>query len=128
MLRERVAGACCRSKLPRVYRPLKGLLEFATEKSHFIFDGDYDQIDGVAMGSSLGPVLVNIFMSHFEEKWVFNYIGRPIWFRFVDDTFTLFTLKSAGCTCECLDVICISFIAVSNLCCVSVSLSGFSEL
>ena len=24
LLRERVAGACCGSKLPRVYRPLKG--------------------------------------------------------------------------------------------------------
>ena len=39
------------------------LLEFATKKSHFIFDGQYyDQIDGVAMGSPLGPVLANIFM------------------------------------------------------------------
>ena len=52
---------------------LKGLLEFATKKSHFIFDGDYyDQIHGIAMGSPLGPVLANIFMCHFEEKWVFN--------------------------------------------------------
>ena len=73
----------------------KGLLEFATKKSHFIFEGDYyDQIDGVAMGSPLGPVLANIFMCHFEEKWVFNSIGRPsIWFRYVDDTFTLFDSK-----------------------------------
>ena len=75
---------------------LKGLLEFATKKSHFIFDGDYyDQIDVVAMGSPLGPVLANIFMCHFEEKWVFNSKGRPsIWFRYVDDTFTLFDSKS----------------------------------
>ena len=75
---------------------LKGLLEFATKKSHFIFDGDYyDQIDGVAMASPLGPVLANIFMCHFEEKWVFNSKGRPsIWFRYVDDTFTLFDIKS----------------------------------
>ena len=67
---------------------LKGLLEFATKKSHFIFDGDYyDQIHGVAMGSPLGPVLANIFMCHFEEKWVINSKGRPsIWFRYVDDT------------------------------------------
>ena len=74
----------------------KGLLEFATKKSHFIFDGDYyDQIDGVAMGSPLGPVLANVFRCHFEEKWVFNSIGRPsIWFRYVDDTFTLFDSKS----------------------------------
>ena len=45
--------------LPRTV--LKDLLEFATKKSHFIFDGKYyDQIDGVAMGSPLGPVLANI--------------------------------------------------------------------
>ena len=43
---------------------LRKLLEFTTKKSHFLFDGQYyDQIDGVAMGSPLGPVLANIFMS-----------------------------------------------------------------
>ena len=37
---------------------LKVLLEFATKMSHFIFnDQYYDQVDGVAMGSPLGPVL-----------------------------------------------------------------------
>jgi len=68
------------------------LLEYATKKSHFIFDGQsYDQIDGVAMGSPLGPVLANIFMCHFEEKWVLSNNIRPsIWFRYVDDTFNLF--------------------------------------
>ena len=40
-------------------------------------------------------VLANIFMCHFEEKWVFNSKGRPsIWFRYVDHTFTLFDSKS----------------------------------
>ena len=40
------------------YSVLKVLLEFATKRSHFIFSGQYyDQIDGVAMGSPLGPVL-----------------------------------------------------------------------
>ena len=49
---------------------LKVLLEFATKRSHFVFNVQYyDQIDGVAMGSPLGPVLANIFMCHFEEKW-----------------------------------------------------------
>ena len=53
--------------------PSIDLLEFATKKSHFIFDGQYyDQIDGVAMWSPLGPVLANIFMCHFEESWLAN--------------------------------------------------------
>ena len=52
---------------------LRKLMEFATKKSHFLFDGKYyDQIDGVAMGSPLGPVSANIFMCDFEEKWLLN--------------------------------------------------------
>ena len=71
---------------------LLDLLLFATKKSHFVFDGNYDdQIDGVAMGSSIGPVLANIFMCNFEEKWVADGDSRPsIWLRYVDDTFALF--------------------------------------
>ena len=83
-------------KLPRSV--LKDLLVFATKRSHFVFDGQYyDQIDGVAMGSPLGPVLANIFMCDFEEKWVMNNGARPtIWFRYVDDTFTLFNNKDTA--------------------------------
>ena len=34
----------------------------------FIFDGKfYEQCDGVAMGSTLGPALANVFMCHFEN-------------------------------------------------------------
>ena len=43
------------------------------------------------MGSPLGPVLANIFMCSFEEKWVADVDSRPsIWFRYVNDTFALF--------------------------------------
>ena len=30
----------------------------------------YIQVDDVAMGSSLGPVLANIFLLHHEENWL----------------------------------------------------------
>ena len=83
--------------LPRAV--LHKLLEFATKRSHFLFDGQYyDQIDGVAMGSPLGPVLANIFMCHFEERWVMNGKVRPsLWYRYVDDTFTMFDSKDTAC-------------------------------
>ena len=49
------------------------------------------------MGFPLGPVLANIFMCHFEEKWVINSIDCPnAWFRYVDDTFTLFHNKDTA--------------------------------
>ena len=67
-------------------------------KQPLIFDGQYyDQIDGVAMGSPLGPVSANIFMCHFEESWLTNNQFRPsIWFRYVDDTFSLFDSKDTA--------------------------------
>ena len=47
-------------------------------------DGIYRQIDGVAMGSAVGPLLANIFMSAYD-----NQIGRfsKFYFRYVDDIF-----------------------------------------
>ena len=50
----------------------------------------------MVMGSPLGPVLANIFMCHFEEKWVLDFNARPsVWFRYVD-TFSLFDSKSTA--------------------------------
>ena len=51
----------------------------------------YDQIDGVAMGSPLAPVLANLFMGHHEKRWLENYSsGIEFYRRYVDDTFALF--------------------------------------
>ena len=57
------------SKITHDY--LKKLFFIATSQTHFLFDGSfYDQIDGVAMGLPLAPVLANLFMGHHEMKWL----------------------------------------------------------
>ena len=73
------------------------LLKITMFESFFIFDGKfYEQCDGVAMGSPLGPTLANVFMCHFENIWLENCPShfKPIVYRrFVDDTFVLFRSK-----------------------------------
>ena len=50
-------------------KELKKLFLFATSQTHFIFNSNfYNQVDGVAMGSPLAPVLANIFMGFHESK------------------------------------------------------------
>ena len=72
---------------------LRNLFNFATAQTHFLFKGSFfDQIDGVAMGSPLAPVLANLFMGHHERIWLENYKASSIllYRRYVDDTFCLF--------------------------------------
>ena len=48
---------------------LKKLFDSATSGTHVLFDGSlYNQIDGVAMGSPLSPVLANLFMGYHEAN------------------------------------------------------------
>ena len=48
---------------------MRELLTLAAYKSCFIFDQVMErQIDGVVMGSALGPVLANAFLCHFEKQ------------------------------------------------------------
>ena len=72
----------------------KSLLEIATKDIMFYFNGKlYKQIDGVAMGSPLGPTLANIFMSYHERKWLQECpqdFKPSYYYRYVDDTFLLF--------------------------------------
>ena len=67
---------------------LKTLFLFAASQTHFIFNSKfYNQIDGVAMGSPLAPVLANIFMGFHESKWFNEYnLNKPkFYLRYVDD-------------------------------------------
>ena len=48
-------------------RELRKMFGIATSETHFTFNSSiFDQIDGVAMGSSLAPVLANLFMGFHE--------------------------------------------------------------
>ena len=73
----------------------KTLLNFAAKKSFFLFNGKYyNQLDGVGMGSPLGPTLANVFLCHWEEIWLSKCPKQfsPIYYnRFMDDTFLLFS-------------------------------------
>ena len=73
------------------------LLELATSGVQFSFNEImYEQMDGVAMGSPLGPTLANIFVG-FHEKKMFNSVDAPvIYCRYVDDTFAIFEDKQQG--------------------------------
>ena len=76
---------------------MKKLLTICTKKFHFSYvqyvhfsfnNNICTQIDGVAMGSPLGPVLANIFMVELESV-LFPKLNDHVkkWRRFVDDTF-----------------------------------------
>lgn len=66
---------------------LEDLLGVATKGQLFQFNGSlYEQIDGVAMGSPLGPLLANVFMSSIEEKLDVEGKLPPYYRRYVDDT------------------------------------------
>ena len=74
-------------------KELKKLFLFATSQTHFIFNSKfYNQIDGVAMGSPLAPVLANIFMGFHESKWLNEYnLNKPKFcLRYVDDILAAF--------------------------------------
>ena len=67
---------------------MKELLLLCTKHLHFTFNGDnYIQLDGVAMGSPLGPLLANVFMCSLEESTVPTLKDCLVHSkRYVDDT------------------------------------------
>ena len=89
----------CVSKISNLTKSqFRTLLELAVKECYFLCNGKiYKQLDGVAMGNPLGPVLANIFLSHHESRWLdqCSIRFRPKFYvRYVDDTFVLFSHKS----------------------------------
>ena len=64
---------------------------------HFLFDGKvYHQKDGVAMGSPLGLLFANIFLSFHERTWLADchHTFKPMFYRrYVHDCFLIFQSK-----------------------------------
>jgi len=78
---------------------LRRLLTYCTQEAHFKFNNKfYEQIDGVAMGSPLGPLFANIFMDEFENSHmeILKELGIQTWMRYVDDVFAV--IKNDTCS------------------------------
>ena len=67
------------------------LLEYVLTKNNFEFNSKhYLQTGGTAMGTKVAPSFANLFMAHFEEKWVYPYPTKPsLWLRYIDDIFLI---------------------------------------
>ena len=74
-------------------RTMKKLILDACTKTVFSFNSKfYKQIDGVSMGSPLGPVLANIIMAEFESTIVKELVDKSLvklYMRYVDNTLLL---------------------------------------
>ena len=53
----------------------------------------YRQVDGISMGSPLGPILTNIFVGSYEKLLFYRFLKPYIYLRYVGDTFACFSSR-----------------------------------
>ena len=59
--------------------------------TYFSFHNEfYEQVEGAAMGSPVGPIVANLYIEHCERKALRSASNPPwVWFMFVDDTWVI---------------------------------------
>ena len=72
-------------------KQITSLLEFCLNNTYFAFQGKfYEQVDGTAMGSTISPIVANLFMEDLDTRALaISPHPLSLWKRFVDDTFTI---------------------------------------
>ena len=50
----------------------------------------YRQVDGISMGSALGPTMAGIFVGFYEVDLFSKYKAPEVYFRYIDNTFCEF--------------------------------------
>ena len=70
------------------------LLEFCLKNTYFSFQSQfYEQVDGVAMDSSVSPIVANLYMEYFEHK-ALSTAPLRLWHWYVDYTFVIHRKES----------------------------------
>ena len=66
-------------------------LGFCLHNTYFSFQNKfYEQVEGVAVGLQVSPIVANLYMEHFERKALRSAPSLPwVWFRFVDHTWVI---------------------------------------
>ena len=67
------------------------LLEVVQTNNYFEFSGKhYHKVSVTAMGTKLAPSYANLFMTKFEDNYVYTYQLQPkLWKRFIDNIFLI---------------------------------------